>query len=81
MILYLDTNSGSNSWDKMRQLCSQKFYGSPFADLVSLESTHSQDLVKAFLTENQKPDTGMIKNYFNLKMLIDKLINLKYGSI
>ena len=47
-IYYLDINQNEN-WEKARQLCSQKFYGSSYADLISLEGVQREQGAKAIL--------------------------------
>ena len=50
-IYYLDINQNEN-WEKARQLCSQKFYGSSYADLISLEEIDRIEGAKAILKDN-----------------------------
>jgi hypothetical protein len=48
------------SWDKSRQLCSQKFYGSYWADLVELSDNRIKDAI------------DMMKSLQDLKVLINE---------
>ena len=54
-IYYLDINENQDqNWEKARQLCSKKFYGSSYADLISLDGVERVNETKEIL-----------KNYYN----------------
>ena len=65
-IYYLDINENQN-WEKARQLCSQKFHGSSYADLISLEGVQRVDGAKAIL-----------KNYDNKGKSINSFALIAY---
>ena len=62
-IYYLDTSESQN-WEKARQLCSQKFYGSSYADLISLDGVQRVDEAKAIL--KNYGDIGKSIHFFAL---------------
>ena len=67
-IYYLNINENQNqNWEKARQLCSQKFHGSSYADLISLEGVQRVDGAKAIL-----------KNYDNKGKSINSFALIAY---
>jgi len=53
-VFYYETEQ--HSWDKARQLCSQKFYGSHFADLMELTDDRKEAVVA--MMSNQTLESG-----------------------
>ena len=62
-IYYLDTSENRN-WEKARQLCSQKFHSSSYADLISLDGV--QRVVGAEAILKNYADIGKSIHFFAL---------------